>query len=1003
MSEHLSALDYLRDPRLSLHATSAMPVWLWSADGSKVLWANPTAAAILGAASPAEAAGLRVDETIAIQVANLAMTMPAGAPARLARLRGLAVGFGRALTCLCSRLQFAEGSSAILVVSIEQAGPRLPLAEQLRRLAAGSAAQIAFFSPDGKLLHKTAAAQTRLGGATTLAALGAEELAAVALANGQASVADVAIERIGAGDASVLMAIFGLRPAAMPKAPSLQPAQTSTAFPAPEQQLSTISAAPPTVRQQPLRFLWQMDAATRFTLGSDEFSNAIGPRTASALGRQWHEIVAALGIDPEGRIARAIETRETWSAITIDWPIDEANDYLAVEFSGFPVFDREGEFRGYRGFGVCRDVARLAELLSTRRSAAAAAVRTPLAPPKQPEVPKTTAPFEPPTAPPAAPVSPADIVPPAREDRPVLTVVPPSKNVVPFRPSAPPEKAPGLSAVERKAFHEIARQLTSRLGITGVESPPFTNTEGAPTAPTPGPSAADWTVERVPESPSSTGGAERGAAADETTILDRLPVGVLLYRHNQLIYANRTLLEWTGYQNIDALAQAGGLDQLFSEPGLDLMPETGAKSLAITTSSGEQLPVEGRLFAVPWEHESVLALVLMLAPASAHDRQKAAEMALRRAEAEARELRSILDTATDGVIVLDREGHVLAGNRSAEALFGYESHEITGLTFDDLFAPESQRVALDYLDGLLRAGVASVLNDGREVIGRVRQGGLIPLFMTMGRIGDGDEKFCAVFRDISQWKKAEEELLSSKRQAEKTSSAKSEFLAKISHEIRTPLNSIIGFSEVMMEERFGPIGNERYRQYVKDIHSSGGHLVSLLNDLLDLSKIEAGKLELTFARVDLNMQVQQCVALMQPQANRERIIIRTSLAPTLPPVVADARSVRQIVINLLSNSIKFTGAGGQVIVSTTLNDSGEVVLRVRDTGVGMSEQDILIALEPFRQLATSARWGSSGTGLGLPLTKALAEANRANFSITSRPNSGTLVEISFPSTRVLAE
>ena len=329
---------------------------------------------------------------------------------------------------------------------------------------------------------------------------------------------------------------------------------------------------------------------------------------------------------------------------------------------------------------------------------------------------------------------------------------------------------------------------------------------------------------------------------------------------------------------------------------------------------------------------------------------------------------------------------MLSVNRSAEALFGYESHELTALTFADLFAPESQRMALDYLDGLTRAGVASVLNDGREVIGRERQGGLIPLFMTMGRIGDGDEKLCAVFRDITQWKKAEEELLNAKRQAEKTSSAKSEFLAKISHEIRTPLNAIIGFSEVMMEERFGPIGNERYRQYLKDIHSSGGHLVSLLNDLLDLSKIEAGKLELTFARVDLNELMQQCVALMQPQANRERIIIRTSLAPTLPPVVADARSVRQIVLNLLSNSIKFTGAGGQVIVSTALNDDGEVVLRVRDTGVGMSEQDIAIALEPFRQLATSARWGSSGTGLGLPLTKALAEANRASFSITSRPN-----------------
>jgi signal transduction histidine kinase len=207
----------------------------------------------------------------------------------------------------------------------------------------------------------------------------------------------------------------------------------------------------------------------------------------------------------------------------------------------------------------------------------------------------------------------------------------------------------------------------------------------------------------------------------------------------------------------------------------------------------------------------------------------------------------------------------------------------------------------------------------------------------------------------------------------------------------------------MMQERFGPIGNERYRQYLKDIHSSGGHLVSLLNDLLDLSKIEAGKLELNFANLDLNELTQQCVALMQPQANRERIIIRTSLAHDLPPVMADPRSVRQIVLNLLSNSIKFTGAGGQVIVSTALDDDGDVVLRVRDTGVGMSEQDLAIALEPFRQLATAGRWGSSGSGLGLPLTKALAEANRASFRIRSAVNSGTLVEVAFPGSRLAAE
>jgi len=248
----------------------------------------------------------------------------------------------------------------------------------------------------------------------------------------------------------------------------------------------------------------------------------------------------------------------------------------------------------------------------------------------------------------------------------------------------------------------------------------------------------------------------------------------------------------------------------------------------------------------------------------------------------------------------------------------------------------------------------------------------------------------------------EAELRNARREAQSAADAKADFVAKISHEIRTPLNAMTGFAEVMMAERFGPIGSERYREYLKDIHSAGTHVVALLNDLLDLSKVETGKLDLNFGNVRVNELTQQCVGIMQPQASRARIIIRTSLTPTLPQVVADERSVRQIMLNLLSNSIKFTGPGGQVIVSTAVSDNSEVVLRVRDTGVGMSEKDIAAALEPFRQAATSGSWGSGGTGLGLPLTKALAEANRAHFSIKSAPNAGTLVEIAFPANRVVA-
>ena len=179
------------------------------------------------------------------------------------------------------------------------------------------------------------------------------------------------------------------------------------------------------------------------------------------------------------------------------------------------------------------------------------------------------------------------------------------------------------------------------------------------------------------------------------------------------------------------------------EPGagaLDRANGTG-KTFTIATRAGDTLTCEGRLYSVPWQGESALMLVLIRT--AADERRKASELALHAAEAETRELQSILDTATDGVIVVDRDGLVLALNRSAEALFGYEYHEMARRPFTELFAPESERAARDYLDGLTKNGVASVLNDGREVIGRVRQGGLIPLFMTMGRIGDGHARSSA--------------------------------------------------------------------------------------------------------------------------------------------------------------------------------------------------------------------------------------------------------------------
>ena len=384
------------------------------------------------------------------------------------------------------------------------------------------------------------------------------------------------------------------------------------------------------------------------------------------------------------------------------------------------------------------------------------------------------------------------------------------------------------------------------------------------------------------------------------------------------------------------------------------------------------------------------------------------EMELRRQKSEFRELSAILDTATDGVAVLDRQGLILTLNRSGEALFGYDQNEVEGKPFINLIAPESRALVTDYFEGLKSDGGFSLLNQGREVVGLARQGGTIPVFMTLSRIGgassEGEQpevRFCAILRDLTHWKKVERELEGARKEAERASALKSDFLARVSHEIRTPLNAILGFAEVMMDERFGPVGNQRYKDYLKDIHASGALVMSLVNDLLDLSKIEAGKMDFEFASIDANRIVSECVSIMQPQASQERVAIRLSLSPALPNLLADERSLRQIVLNLLSNAVKFNQPGGHVIVATALADAGSAVIRIRDTGAGMSEADIGIAFEPFRRLATPRP--SSGTGLGLPLTKALVEANHASLTIKSKEHEGTLVEVVFPPARILAE
>jgi len=529
-------------------------------------------------------------------------------------------------------------------------------------------------------------------------------------------------------------------------------------------------------------------------------------------------------------------------------------------------------------------------------------------------------------------------------------------------------------------------------------------------------------------------------AGHDSDLLARLPLPMLVHSGDRLHFANAEFLDRTGYRSLDELVEAGGLGALIAGPYPATLDEPARRRpVRLVGRDGSEQAVDAHLQSIPWQGGRALLLSLRPAPvevaavpvadavppettpvpgpespATADDQAALALAAPVATEAPAvdsddqsalrarvAELETILDTATDGIVTLSPDGTIRSVSRAAEALFGFDGADLAGKPLVSLLATESQRSARDYLAGLTENGVASVLNDGREVIGREAKGGFIPLFMTIGRL-PGSTGFCAVLRDITQFKRAEEELTQARRKAEQASSQKSDFLARVSHEIRTPLNAIIGFSELMLDEKFGAVGPERYRDYLRDINRSGNLVLDLVNDLLDISKIEAGQQELSYEAVRLNEALAEAVSLMQPQANRQRVIIRSSFASNLPEVVADLRSVKQIALNLLSNAVRFTNPGGQVIMSTSYEPNGDVALRVRDTGVGMSRAEIDQAMKPFKQVSSLKRPRGDGTGLGLPLTKALVEANRARFAISSTPGEGTMVEVTFPSTRVLA-
>ena len=239
------------------------------------------------------------------------------------------------------------------------------------------------------------------------------------------------------------------------------------------------------------------------------------------------------------------------------------------------------------------------------------------------------------------------------------------------------------------------------------------------------------------------------------------------------------------------------------------------------------------------------------------------------------------------------------------------------------------------------------------------------------------------------------------REAEAASRAKSEFLANMSHELRTPLNAIIGFSEIINKELLGPLETDRYRHYAGDILDSGHHLLEVISDILDISKVEAGEFELQAEETDLTGIIEQSVVLVRERAESAGLGLAIEAEPDLPLLIVDSRLIKQSLINLLSNAVKFTPAPGQVTVGAVRKPDGSVALSVSDTGIGIAAEDIPSVLQPFSQIESAFSRSHSGTGLGLPLAKSFIEAHGGTLEVQSEIGKGTTVTLHFPPERTL--
>lgn len=364
-------------------------------------------------------------------------------------------------------------------------------------------------------------------------------------------------------------------------------------------------------------------------------------------------------------------------------------------------------------------------------------------------------------------------------------------------------------------------------------------------------------------------------------------------------------------------------------------------------------------------------------------------------------LTSIFDVSEVGLLVFDRHRRIVKINDSFERIYGWNRKDTLGKDFLQFITSDEHLLAQTNFEGFIQTGERS----SGEVKVHCKNGTIAnALFTTAAlRLSHGRHFQVTTLIDITKRKQMEFSMRMAKEQADAANHAKSVFLANMSHELRTPLNAIIGFSEMMMKETFGALGHDKYREYMGDVHLSARHLLEIINEVLDMSKIEAGRVELDEQDVDIEHLVNSVVRITSTRSYSSDLIIKSVIPEDVPKLYADPRLLRQILINLTTNAIKYSENGGTITLEVAPQENGAMEIIVADEGVGIPADRIQEAMEPFGQVSDPTKATAyQGTGLGLPLAKAMVELHGGQFRLRSVEGKGTTVTAIFPKERVKA-